>query len=481
MYVNFPWPQLSERLEEWKIKADEMKGRLKETIRQKKYYDLDAIKVEAITMKNEIQQEDDYHEFLLTQENKNINLKILRGLFYEDVYESISYDQHLISIGALKDGLKEAYEQKIEQLQNELSAQHRNQVEQMVNDHTAEIRRFQAEIQNLEREKQDLVKLNASDKIESNAKIDELSRNFLGSKDEKESLEKEHVKAIEVLKNELEELQNTIKYMEKSHKDRIFDLSSENADLSSKNDALQVKIDTLKIAHKDEMKQLRVQNSQFEAQNEDLKSQNDHLEQNICDLKSQAKDLIDKFSVKEKEHQAEVTELSSKNAELGKTIEECKAEIENMKVISNPLFYENEELHRILPKFYEDFKYRLKDLGYEELKEGSQLSTYHFEEFYCDYTDYEKINRYSELVYKRQFKCNDEQHSSLLKLLSIFILPDNPQLTLLDVPENSEEVKHFLSNLKMNELKEFTFRGDKSSLNKDLIDITPYVESLKKV
>jgi hypothetical protein len=71
-YVNYPWPQLSERLEEWKAKTDEIKDRLKKAASQKKYYNLDTIKVEAVTMKNEIQGEDVYQEFLLTQENKNI-------------------------------------------------------------------------------------------------------------------------------------------------------------------------------------------------------------------------------------------------------------------------------------------------------------------------------------------------------------------------------------------------------------------------
>jgi myosin heavy subunit len=481
-YVNYPWPQLGERLKEWKIKVDDLKDRLKETIRQNKYYGLDTIRDEAVTMKNKIQEEDVYQEFLLTQENKNINLRIRRSLLYKDVHEAISYDKHMIFMGALKDDLKEAYEQKIEQLERDLTTQHRNQIEQMVKNHTAEVLRFQTEIQTLEQEKRGIDELNASIRNERVWKIDELSQNLLDSKKEKDSLEKKHEKAIQgkdktikALTNEIGELQNTIKSMTNSHKDQINDLSSKNINLSSKNDSLQIQIDALKKFNKDEMMQLRIQNSEFEVKTQDLKNQNNYIKDIVKSLESQVNSLTDQIKARKREYLVKVNELSSKNDELVQTIEELNTEIRSSK--SHPIFSENENIQNLLTEIFDNLKSQWKQSEVEE--EDSQVSQSQFD-IICGYITKNCCIEFSWLnddELQIELICNDQPSLSLLKILSNSMLTDLSSLMLHYVPYDSEDVHYFLSTLKANKLKKFSFNYSDDAL----IDITPYMENLKEV
>jgi DNA repair exonuclease SbcCD ATPase subunit len=267
---------------------------------------------------------------------------MLRGLIYQEVQEAISYDQYLISIGALKDDLKEAYEQKIEQ---------------MVNDHTAEVQRFQTMLQNLEQEKRDIDELNASISNERNAKIAELTQNLLDFTEEKELFQEEFEKAIQgkdktinALTNKIGDLQNTINSMTKNNKDQIHDLLSQNVNLSSQNDSFHIQIETLKKVNKDEIMQLRLQNADFETKNYDLTNLNVDLKYKVDDLKCQLKNLIDQIKETEEEHQTKVNKLSFENEELRQTAEKCKVRIGHLK--SNPVFSIKKQIQNLFTEIY---------------------------------------------------------------------------------------------------------------------------------
>jgi chromosome segregation ATPase len=180
--------------------------------------------------------------------------------------------RHLVLMGEMRDAIKETYEEKIRQMQQELEQKRIDQVQKMIDDHRNEVQRLEGSILTLQREKDELSEIIVSIKEESKEKTDGLLQRINECEAMRETLIIDHArtlrskdKDIHSLKEENGELQDILNSQTQAHKDRIHDLSSKNAQLSSEKDALEVKISTLKQTYKNGMNQLRVQNSYFES------------------------------------------------------------------------------------------------------------------------------------------------------------------------------------------------------------------------
>jgi hypothetical protein len=344
-YVDYSWPKLRERLEEWKTNIQEIKDRLGEATRQKIYHKFNSINKEAVALKKDIQDEEVYKEFLLSQENNLINLKLLKGMFYEDLQETVSYDKHLIAIGNLTDGLKQTYEDKIVEIESNYMTQlrdlenlHREQIQKMTNEHTAEVQNLQSEKQQLREADESIIK-------DHKEKIGELYQKISDHKSEQDSLVRDHSEAIrdkdryiESLKETNNELKDQIKSLKQTHKSLIHDLTSQNTKLSSNVDALQIKIETLKQAHKEGMEQLRIQNGNLEAENDDLKNHKSNLETEIIGLKNENNDLKHQKDNLESEN----VDLKNQKDNLATTNGDLTVRIANLEANENNLNNQND-------------------------------------------------------------------------------------------------------------------------------------------
>jgi chromosome segregation ATPase len=111
--------------------------------------------------------------------------------------------RHLVLMGEMRDAIKETYEEKIRQTQQELEQKLIDQVQQMADDHRKEMQRLEGNILTLQREKDELCETIVSIKEESNEKTDELIQRINDCEAMREALIRDHAK---VLKNKDKEI-----------------------------------------------------------------------------------------------------------------------------------------------------------------------------------------------------------------------------------------------------------------------------------
>jgi chromosome segregation ATPase len=281
-------------------------------------------------------------------------------------------------MGEMRDAIKETYEEKIRQTQQELEQKRIDQVQQMADDHRNEVQRLEGNISTLQREKDELSETIVSIKEESKEKTDELLQRINDCEAVRKALIRDHAKALKNKDKEIHslkegngELQDTMNSQTQAHKDRIYDLSSQNAQLSSEKDALEIKIDTLKQTHKDGMKQLREQNSDLENRNDDLQTQVDDLRNEKEELSKQLPTTKDKLSVKVGELTAEKNALQENYKTL---VDSFKDKVKKQEALNSQLIADKEELVDKLEKITEEIKTiekytKIKLLSHSELSE----------------------------------------------------------------------------------------------------------------
>jgi chromosome segregation ATPase len=259
----------------------------------------------------------------------------------------------------IKNAIKETYEEKIKQTQQELEQKRIDQVQQMADDHRNVVQRLEGDILELQREKNKLGKIIVSIKAERNKNLMNCLQRINDCDAMREDLIRDNAKAlrnkdkeIHSLKEENGELQDTINSQTHAYKYRIHELSSENVQLSSEKEALAVQISTLKQTHKDGMKQFRVQNS-------DLEGRNDDLHTRIADLKNEKEELSKQLSTTKDELSAKVDELASEKESLQKyktKVEKYKGKVKIQETLNSQLIADKEELVNKLEKMTKEIK-----------------------------------------------------------------------------------------------------------------------------
>jgi chromosome segregation ATPase len=268
--------------------------------------------------------------------------------------------RHLVLMGEMRDTIKETYEEKIRQTQQELEQKRIDQVQQMADDHRNEVQRLERNILMIQKEKDELGETIILIKEESKEKTDKLLQRINDCEAVREALIRDHAKALRNKDKEIHslnegngELQDTMNSQTQAHKDRIHDLSSQNAQLSSEKDALEIKFETLKKTHKDGMKKLRVKNCDFEGQNDDLKAQVTDLRKEKEELSKQLSTTKDEFSVKVVKLTAEKESLQENYKAL---VDNFKYKVKKQEALNSQLIADKEKLVNKLEKATEETK-----------------------------------------------------------------------------------------------------------------------------
>jgi hypothetical protein len=150
---EYDWHEILNMTNYYKEELERLKQEAEESVNNDEYYLLAKIKEDVENLRRNIEIEEFYIQYLKRQENKSINAKLLHGLFYHQIEETISYERYIKELEDIKKAMNLAFEAKLTEVRDELTSFHQNDLNYLTEEHKREIDSLQFQIANHEEEK----------------------------------------------------------------------------------------------------------------------------------------------------------------------------------------------------------------------------------------------------------------------------------------------------------------------------------------